>query len=67
MVLSPHSIYPKIRTKFSGMTVFKWTLKNNDGTDSSMNCLPCFLMDKIEVNQGDRTLETIRDLDYYLV
>ena len=30
-----------------------------------MNCLPCFLMDKIELKQGDRTLETIRDLDIW--
>ena len=44
---------------------FKWTFKNNDGTDASMNCLPLFLTDKIELNQGDRTLETIRDLDIW--
>ena len=30
-----------------------------------MNSLPCFLVDKIEGNQGDRTLETIRDLDIW--
>ena len=30
-----------------------------------MNCLPCFLMDKIELKQGDRTLETIRELDIW--
>jgi len=48
-----------------GQHDLKLTFKNNDGTDSSFNSLPSFLIDKTDVYQGSRMIETVDEMDMW--